>query len=324
MKDWRKIQRELLKKKNVVAVGLGFKEVDGKMTGRRAVVCSVEKKESLSMLAVKDLIPVNIEGDVTDVFVSGKIKALKARTNRWRPAPGGVSIGHEWISAGTLGCLVKRGNEVFILSNNHVLADSNNAPIGSAIFQPGKYDGGTLIDRIAILEDFVPIEFVGGSSGCKIGNAIARIFNVPAMAAKRQTRLRAVNSEQLENLVDAAIARPINVKDVLEEILEIGVPLGLEIGNLGMKIQKSGRTTGLTKGEITQIDVMVTVQYGEGKTALFVDQIMAGEMCSGGDSGSAVLNMDKELVGLLFAGSDKTTIMSPMHHVFKELGVTLY
>jgi hypothetical protein len=324
MKDWRKIQRELLKKKNVVAVGLGFKEVDGCMTGRRAIVCSVEKKEPLSALAVKDLIPANIEGDVTDVFVSGKIKALKLRIDRWRPAPGGVSIGHEWISAGTLGCLVKRGNEIFILSNNHVLADSNNAPLGSPILQPGKYDGGTLIDRIALLEDFVPIEFVGGPSGCKIGNAITRIFNAPATVAKRQTRLQAVNSEQLENLVDAAIARPIDTAAVLKEILEIGVPLGLEIGSLGMKIQKSGRTTGLTKGEITQVDVMVTVQYGEGKTALFVDQIMAGEMCSGGDSGSAVLNMDKELVGLLFAGSDKTTVMNPILDVFERLGVTLF
>ena len=324
MKDWRKTQRELLKKKNVVAVAHGFKEVGGKLTREIVIVCSVEKKEPLSALAAKDVISSDIEGEKTDVFVSGKIKALKARTDRWRPAPGGVSIGHQQVSAGTLGCLVKRDGQIFILSNNHVLADSNNASIGSNILQPGKYDGGTFTDRIATLEDFVPIEFIGAPSDCKIGNAIARIFNAPAASAKRQTRLQAVSAEQVENLVDAAIARPINEANVLPEILEIGVPVGIDIEELGMKIQKSGRTTGLTKGEITQVDAMVTVQYGGGKTALFVDQIMAGEMCSGGDSGSAVLDMDKNLVGLLFAGSDKTTVINPMLDVFELLGITLY
>ena len=128
----------------------------------------------------------------------------------------------------------------------------------------------------------------------------------------------------MENYVDAAIAKPLDESNVLGEILEIGVPVGLEIGSLGMKIQKSGRTTGLTKGEITQIDVMVNVQYGEGKTALFVNQLMAGAMSSGGDSGSAVLDMDKNLVGLLFAGSEETTIINNMHHVLELLEVTLF
>jgi len=323
MKDWKKTQRELCKKKNVVAVGRGFKEVGGKLTSERVIVCSVEKKEPLSALAAKDVIPANVEGENTDVFVSGKIKALKARTDRWRPAPGGVSIGHEWISAGTFGCLVRRGSEVFILSNNHVLADSNNAPIGGSILQPGKHDSGTMVDRIALLEDYIPIEFIGAPSGCKIGKAAAGVFNTPARVAKRQTRLQAINSAQFENLVDAAIAKPINEADVLEEILEIGIPLGPGVAELGMEIQKSGRTTRLTKGVITQVDVMVTVQYGEGRTALFADQLMAGEMCSGGDSGSAVLDMDRNLVGLLFAGGDKSTVMNRIDHVFDGLEITL-
>jgi len=140
MKDWKKTQRELLKKKNVVAVARGFREVGGKLTKEIVIVCSVEKKEPLSALAAKDLIPANIEDEKTDVFVSGRIYALKARTDRWRPAPGGVSIGHQQVSAGTLGCLVKRDGQVYILSNNHVLADSNNASIGSNILQPGNSD----------------------------------------------------------------------------------------------------------------------------------------------------------------------------------------
>jgi len=160
-KNWRKLQRELLKKENVVAVGRGLKKVRGVVTSEKAIICSVVKKVEPETLSKKDMIPRRVGDMVTDVVETGKIKALKARTDRWRPAPGGVSIGHQQISAGTLGCLVKRGGEVFILSNNHVLADSNNASIGSNILQPGKYDGGDLIDRIALLADFVPIEFGG-------------------------------------------------------------------------------------------------------------------------------------------------------------------
>jgi len=233
--------------------------------------------------------------------------------------PGGVSIGHEWITAGTLGCLVKRDGQIFILSNNHVLADCGNAPIGSAILQPGKYDGGTLVDRIATLSDFIPIYFVGIPGDCKIGNAIVKLLNFSASVVKRKSRICLIDKQQAENLVDAAIALPIVPTDVDKEILEIGVPAGIAKGILGMSIQKSGRTTGLTKGEILQTDVAVTVQYGEGKTALFVDQFMAGAMCAGGDSGSVVLDMERNIIGLLFAGSDNSTVMNPIQHVIELL-----
>ena len=80
------------------------------------------------------------------------------------------------------------------------------------------------------------------------------------------------------------------INDVTGEILEIGTIQGTVHGELGMAVKKSGRTTGFTTGEITQVDVSVTVSYGDNKTALFTDQLMAGAMSQGGDSGSAVLN----------------------------------
>jgi len=90
-----------------------------------------------------------------------------------------------------------------------------------------------------------------------------------------------------------------------------------------MAIKKSGRTTGLTTGEIAQIDVSVTVSYGDNKTALFVDQLMAGAMSQGGDSGSVVLTADNKLTGLLFAGSDSTTIINRIENVFTALGLSI-
>ena len=72
-----------------------------------------------------------------------------------------------------------------------------------------------------------------------------------------------------------------------------------------------------------QVDVSVNVQYGEGKIALFTDQLMAGAMSQGGDSGSAVLDDTNRLVGLLFAGSDTTTVINRIENVFSLLGVSV-
>jgi len=90
-----------------------------------------------------------------------------------------------------------------------------------------------------------------------------------------------------------------------------------------MAIKKSGRTTGLTTGEIQQVDVTVDVQYGAGRIARFSDQLLAGPMSQGGDSGSAVLDNSNNLVGLLFAGSDNSTIVNRIENVFSALELSL-
>jgi hypothetical protein len=105
--------------------------------------------------------------------------------------------------------------------------------------------------------------------------------------------------------------------------MEVGKIVGVKNPVLGMKIKKSGRTTGLTTGEITQVGATVKVQYGAGKIATFTDQFMAGPMCEGGDSGSAVLDMDNNLVGLLFAGSDTTMVAGRIENVFELLNIHL-
>jgi hypothetical protein len=227
-----------------------------------------------------------------------------------------VSIGHRDITAGTLGCWVKKNGQFFILSNNHVLANSNAAQIGDPILQPGPYDGGSLPgDHIANLSEFIPISFTDTPSTCPFASGVAGILNGIASILGSDARLKAVRASAQENLVDAAIARPLNDQDVKNEILEIGALNGVAQGGLGMAIKKSGRTTALTTGEIQQVDVTVNVQYGEGQTAVFTDQLLAGAMSQGGDSGSAVLNSNK-LVGLLFAGSDTTTIINRIENVF--------
>jgi len=322
----RKHTKALLEKKNVVAVGLGRKTTKGIKTTKMAIVCSVEKKVPLSELRKRDIVPSEVNGIATDVVQTGAFKALKARTGRWRPAPGGVSVGHENISAGTLGCLVKWDDQICILSNNHVLANSNEASIGSAILQPGKADGGQYpVDRIATLSDFVIIQWAGGER-CKIGQTLARCMNSLARLFGRKTMLEAITAEAPENLVDAAIAKPTKDSYVSDELLELGKIQDVNLlPEIGLAVRKSGRTTAVTEGEITQTDVVVQVGYSDGKKALFIDQLMVepGGFSAPGDSGSVVIDSDNNIVALLFAGSDASTIVNRIENVFDLLKISL-
>lgn len=315
---------QLLSRANVVATGIGYKVSAGEKTPTLSIVCSVTEKPPVSRLAQRDRVPASMDGIPTDVVLTGPIWAQVARTDRHRPAPGGVSIGHRDITAGTLGCLVKKNGVIHILSNNHVLANSNKAEIGDPILQPGRADNGTLpADHIADLAGFIPISITGIPSECPVGASVAALLNGAAAAIGSNTRLQAVSQQAGENLVDCAIARPLDDQDVSNEILEIGTIHGTASGELGMAIKKSGRTTGLTTGEIQQVDVTANVQFGTGQIATFTDQLLAGAMSQGGDSGSVVLDNNNNLVGLLFAGSDTTTIINRIENVFSALDLTL-
>jgi len=336
---------DLLKKPNVVSVGIGYKHVNGKPTKEECIVVGVSKKLPVAAMSVEDAVPTTVDSFNTDVVQMGvitahpkKIKKRKGKgrakalvvdpTQKFRPAPPGCSIGHFSITAGTFGCVVKKNGVRHILSNNHVLAASNSAQIGDDIYQPGPHDGGTAGDRIGVLADFVPIDFGSGGGlppipGCPIAKAIAMIANFCAKILGRRSRLVAVTPSAGPNTTDCAIALPDNDTDVIDEILQIGAPVGTVDGSLGLAIQKFGRTTSYTTGTILQTHAVVQVSYGPGQVATFENQFVSGPMSAGGDSGSCILDMNNNVVGLLFAGSDQTTIFNPVKEVFLKLGVSL-
>lgn len=303
---WRSVPRIheslLLKKRYVLGVGLAKKVVRGQRTDEPCVVVFVERKLPPEQLRRRDIIPERIETMKTDVIETGTIYALQARTDRVRPAPGGVSIGHYRITAGTLGVVARRGGVRLILSNNHVLANSNDSSLGDAILQPGPHDGGTSNDRIATLDEFVPIVFDG------FWDWLLSLFGI---------------TRPVRNVVDAALAKPLTEPDVSDEVLEIGTVSGTAPAAIGMRIRKSGRTTGLTEGEVTAVSATVRVSYGGLRVARFRDQIVAGAMSQGGDSGSLVVDDGNRAVGLLFAGSTNTTILNPIAHVRERLKLDL-
>lgn len=318
----------LLAMANVVGVGVGYEIQRGQETGDLAIVVMVRKKLPLPALSPSDVLPQSMVGVKIDVIEVGELRALQARTDRWRPAPGGVSIGHYMITAGTLGTIVRdlNTNDRLILSNNHVIANSNNAAPGDPITQPGPIDRGSVDnDTIAHLERFCPIEFSTEPGICDLASSYANIGNTLAGLVGSKHRLDTFQSNpQAANLVDAAVAKPINDDIVLDEILEIGTIIGIQEADLGLPVRKSGRTTGFTTGQISLTNATVNVSYGPGKIARFEEQLVSGPMSQGGDSGSLLVAGDSLLaVGLLFAGSDQTTIYNPIQAVFECLEVTV-
>ncbi len=318
----------LLAMQNVVGVGIGYQIKGGEQTGNYAIVVMVSRKLPLPALALNTILPKNVDGVTIDVIEVGELRALQARTDRWRPAPGGISIGHYKITAGTFGAIVRDINsgERLILSNNHVIANSNDADPGDQILQPGPIDGGSPdVDTIAHLDRFCPIEFATEPGICDIAETYASLGNAIAGLLGSRHRVNTQQSDpQAVNLVDAAVAKPVNDSDVLDEILEIGTIEGSEEGSLGMSIRKSGRTTSFTTSQINLINATVDVNYGSGRTARFENQLVSGPMSQGGDSGSLLVAGDSlHAVGLLFAGSNQSTIFNPIQAVFDCLEVDI-
>ena len=258
-------------------------------------------------------LPASFEGVPVSPLVTGRFMARSDPTKRLRPAPLGYSVGHFAITAGSIGARVVDGaGNVYVLSNNHVLANSNGASIGDAIYQPGAYDGGTASDQFATLFAFKPIDFSGAAN--TFDAAIARSttadlgFASPTDDGYGPPSAQIFGDANGDGLFD-------NVNDLL-----------------GLPVQKYGRTTKLTHGQITGINGTVTVCYEVLyifciKSATFTNQLIvdAAGFSGGGDSGSLIVTDNGSLnpVGLLFAGSSTQTIVNRIDLVLSYFNVAI-
>jgi hypothetical protein len=262
---------------------------------------------------VANVVPRRLEGVPVSVEVTGPFEACKPpgggggggntidpKSRFPRPVPIGVSTGNEFeCSAGTIGCRLTDGVDVFALSNNHVYALENDAPVGSRVLQPGLYDTacvGSVADVIGTLYNFVPIVFSTSASN---------------------TVDAAVAASSIDNLGNST---PSN---------GYGTPSSSTVAAaLNQPVQKYGRTTSLTRGVITGINATVNVGYSSG-TARFVNQIVVGAsspFLKAGDSGSLlVTDPGKNPVGLLFAAdrSGKTAIANRIGDVLAAFGLSI-
>ncbi len=325
----RRKKNGLLRLDNVIGVGIGNKEVRGAGTGEPAVTVLVRRKIPSSDMPSAHVVPGHFGQVRTDVIEVGDL-ALLDRTSRARPAIPGSSIGHSKVTAGTFGAVVRdrKTGKPLILSNNHVLANitdgtDGRARIGDAILQPGRYDGGQPDDILGYLERFVPIWRTASRPSCAIARAAERLGSAALRTVKNGYELRIVRKRSTENLVDAAVARPVSDDMIDASIMEVGAVSACGEPEIGMKVRKSGRTTGLTTGTIRVLSATLKVSLGDVGEAYFSDQIVATSMGQPGDSGSLVVTDDGTAVGLLGAGSDQATICSRMRNVMDLLEITI-
>lgn len=279
---------------NIMGVGIGEKRVNRQGQGYPSVKFYVKKKlyNCPSEYCIEPEI-LGVETDVEQIGVVSIGEPIPERLTQMRPAPGGVSIGHYQITAGTLGCWVADSyGRYYILSNNHVLANMNKGVKGyDPILQPAPYDGGQLDrDTMGFLSDYVPINVHG------------------------------------KNVVDAAIAVPLNEKYIDLSILGIGNITGKTSPELGAHVRKSGRTTKVTEGIIDSISTTINVKMS-GHIIQFTDQvIIRGEndhFSLPGDSGSVVVDDENNVCALLFAGSQTEwfSVGNDIQNVEEVLGI---
>lgn len=302
--ETRKIQKKArpwTQGRGIQGVGIGEKISDGKVSGDElALRVYVEKKKPKSKIKnpVPSKLPVPEIGDVTtDVVEIGRVEP-EIFTSRVRPAMPGCGVGHPKVTVGTFGCLVrKKGKKrLYILSNSHVIANEGVAKKGDPVLQPGWMDGGRPPkDVIGRLEEWVPFQF---------------------------------SATGFPNLVDAAIARVAKSR-VTDVIRIIGIaPSGVSTNiRRRMRVQKVGRTTDYTTGVVLDVHYRLSLSYmrpggGTGRVGLR-DQVLCSRYTQGGDSGSAVLNSRKRVVGLHFAGSPSTSIFNRIENVFNLLDLEL-
>jgi len=201
-----------------------------------------------------------------------------------RSIRGGVAGGHKRLGGyGTLGGMVYMGGEKHFLSNNHVLARSNNANIGDAVSQPWREH------TFGILKKFIPV-----ANGVKVDCAIAKPYN---------------DTDATELILEGDT-------DYEPYVYTTGV----KKPHSNERVVKSGARTGFVSGSIKAVHVAVTVDYRRFSITL-QDQIYSSLIGWPGDSGSLVLDEGtNEAVGLFFAGSTKGNLHNDITNVMTALG----
>jgi hypothetical protein len=302
----KRVEKELLDRPGVTGVDVGYKYVKGEKTDEISIRVLVEKKKDVP---AKDRIPSEIDGVPTDVIereyelhqggvaVAVEELELMSDTGTYDPLKGGISIGpcrviNGLVYVGTLGCMVRDNatNKPLLLSNFHVMCVDNNWHTGDTMAQPGRVDGGSC-----------PANVVG-----KLERAV------------------------LSGHIDAAVASH-DARGITCDIVDIGSIKGTTAATLGMPVRKRGRTTLLTYGTVDSISLTASINYGPGlgvhtltnQIGIAVDTSKSTQIGDHGDSGSVVVDNNRRVVGLYFAGNNAGThgIANPIASVLAELDV---
>jgi hypothetical protein len=242
----------------------------------------------------------------TDVVAVGKLEP-QVFADHVRPPMPGCSIGHvDLVTYGTFGLVVKRSPggqrarrssndpELFVLSNSHVIAMDGLAAKNDHVIQPGAADVDGQNGTIARLTQWEPFDFT---------------------------------TTEWPNLVDAAIARlttPVDKMIRKCDFVPAAVSFQIEVG---MVVHKIGRSSDHTQSTVIDPNAFVRLKYMQTPTTpgfvQFSEQVLCDPYTVKGDSGAAVFNANKEIVGLHVGGSWGVSVFCKIENVFKALGIML-
>lgn len=311
-----------LEDENISSIGIGYKIKKGKRTRQLCLQFTVKSKleesGSLPEGVATQLIPEELEigGEMipTDVLERDyetsfqvmeieDVMELADRKQRLDPIVPGISVSHPSGTAGTLGMIVfDRQTGDPCMLSNWHVLHQSVGEIGDIVVQPGPFDDNRTEQ-----------------------NPAGRLLRSHLGAAG-----------------DCAIAR-IEDRDFTTDIIELGVtPTRLARVELDDKVIKSGRTTGVTSGQVRRIDVMARITYaGIGPRVIggFEIEPLTNapsnfEVSMGGDSGSVWMIANANgtstdiLAGLHFAGEtrnnpDEHALACYAHSVFRKLEICL-
>jgi hypothetical protein len=207
-------------------------------------------------------------------------------------------------ASGTLGALVRdQASNLYILSNNHVLAESDQGVSGDTVIQPGLVDTGCTqlangvsgIRSIGSLQYWVPL--IDASANVDAALAATTSASVDASGAILALGAAGGGTNQV-----AAAAPVAGSGEVLT---------AANINNI--HVAKSGRTTGLTCSTVDTINSTIKVSYYKdaAETQFYVSKTYTNQIgmpgnyfSDAGDSGSLVVDTaNAQPVGLFYAGS---------------------
>jgi endonuclease G len=308
-----------LQDKNITSIGIGYKESEGKRTNELAIQFTVRKKvpdtqlESIGTTPIPKTIDVGGIAVPTDVLEREykpahelvKSTTKDIRKQRLATVQPGISVSHPSGSAGTLGLIVYDTHTgAQCMLSNWHVLHTPQGVLGDVVVQPGPFDD----NRVALNRAGTLLRsHLGVAGDC----AIARIEG------------RAINSTVLDlSIQPKKLARP----------------------NLGDRVVKSGRTTGVTFGIVRRVATTSKINYGGSVGEQNIGGFEIGpddshpasdrQISMGGDSGSSWLVTGKTgkateiLVGLHFAGEgngdpDDHALACAVSSVFEKLEIAL-
>lgn len=283
-------------------------EVAGKLVfGIEHVGYARGVQEALSRLGVS--------ADDYSIELTAPIVNMVTLRDRFRPTVAGIQL-HFGNYACTLGFNVDQGTERSFLTNSHC-TNTQGGVEGTTYAQPLRTTDPTII--ATEVED--PIYQKGGpdcprGKKCRISDASRALYSADVASNRGEiAQTTGFNNLSLtvssSNPIFTVTAQDNTTKDFA----------------VGTVVNKVGRTTGWTRGQVTRSCVNTSVS---GSTVYllcqtFVSDPGGAQVVGSGDSGSGVFTVEGngvKAIGLLWGGSsdNKSFVFSPLASVQQELG----